>query len=281
MERNLPTFLVVGAAKCGTTSLASYLAAHPQIFMCPRKEPNFFSFRWEKGVDWYRELFGASEGYRAVGEATVAYSMAPQVPDVPRRIASVIPDVRIVYLIRHPIERIRSHYRFRVYRGKERARSLIEAMVRDPGYVRVSSYAYQLERYLEHFPRERILVVSSEGLRNRRRETMAEVFGFLGVDDRIAPPNLETELHRSKDMGRVPSWLEKPRQVWHRVPWLARQVPHGLRRRLRWRLTYRAIPLEALEIRPDIEATLLQELRPDLERLRGIVGPDFDLWGLA
>jgi hypothetical protein len=273
--------MLVGAAKCGTSSLASYLAAHPEIFMCRPKEPNFFSYRWSKGLDWYRGLFAGSDGYRAVGEASVAYTMAPEVPDVPRRIASVLPDVRFVYIVRHPIDRIRSHYRYRVFRGKEHARSIAEAVAGYPGYVRISSYGYQLERYLEHFDADQILVVQSERLRNSRREVLSEILAFLGVDVRIMPPNLETELNRGQEVGRVPSWLEMPRQVWHGMPWLASRVPRGLRRRLRWSLTYREIPREALEIPPDVEAALLEELEPDLQRLRAIVGADFDLWGLA
>ena len=273
--------MIVGAAKCGTSSLASYLAAHPEIFMCRPKEPNFFSYRWAKGLDWYQRLFAGSDGYRAVGEASVSYSMAPEVLDVPRRIASVVPNVRLLYVIRHPIDRIRSHYRFRVFRGKETAPTVAEAVARYPGYVRISSYAYQLEQYLDHFDASRILVVPSERLRTNRRRMLEEILEFLGVDAGIVPSNLESELNRGEERGRAPSWLEKPREVWRSMAWVTGRVPRRWRKRLRWSVTYRSFSPEALEIPPQVQESLLQELRPDLERLRMIVGPKFDLWGLA
>lgn len=276
----LPTFLIVGASKCGTTSLAAYLSAHPHVFMCRPKEPSFFSHRWSRGLAWYEGLFAEAAGFRAVGEASVSYSKAPLVPDVPSRIASILPDVRIVYLVRHPIERIRSDFRDRVHRGVETAGRLREALGREPIYLQTTRYGYQLDRYLEHFDRDRILVLPTDRLRNERACMVAQVLDFIGLDGDVLPPNLEAELNKGDEKARVAGWAEGPRAVWRRMAPVTRKIPRRWRERLHARLS-RPMDPQALEVPPELEREIWQELQPDLERLRAIVGPDFDLWGRA
>lgn len=280
MKRILPDFLIVGAQKCGTTSLAAYLRAHPLVFMTTPKEPNFFSYHWERGVDWYAALFAGGAGSRVRGEASVSYAMAPAIPDVPGRIARVVPRARILYVIRHPLERIRSHYRYHVYRGKESARTLAEAMERSPRYLDNTRYGYQLDRYLEFFDRDRIHVISTERLREDRSRTVGETLRFLGVDGDAMSRNLDRQLNSGAGLGRVPAWAELPRAAWRRLSPLTAAVPRPLRRRLHERLT-RPLDPAALEIPPSLEARIWDELMPDLVRLRTIVGPGFDLWGRA
>src|SRR6266568_8270036 len=108
----LPNFLIVGAMKSGTSSLWSYLRSHPQVFMPDMKEPMFFVEKknWSKGLDWYRGLFDDAGEAVAIGEASQPYTMAHSFPGVPGRIVSLIPDVKIIYVLRHPVERMRSHY---------------------------------------------------------------------------------------------------------------------------------------------------------------------------
>ena len=104
----LPTFLVIGAPKAGTTSLHDHLRGHPDVFMPTRKEPDFF-FRdaaWREGIASYARLFRRAGSVTAVGETSTSYSRYPHVPDVPERIALVVPDARLIYLVRHPVERM-------------------------------------------------------------------------------------------------------------------------------------------------------------------------------
>src|SRR4029079_2322923 len=105
---DLPTFIVIGAMKAGTTSLARYLGEHPDVFVCSPKEPQFFieSGTWDRGVAWYRELFAGGRDSIARGEASTDYSKLPRHGGVVDRIAEVAPEARIVYLVRDPIERI-------------------------------------------------------------------------------------------------------------------------------------------------------------------------------
>src|SRR5437879_4812348 len=150
--------------KAGTTSLYHYLRPHPEVFMPKTKELDFFveEMNWSRGWTWYREQFEAAPAHtKARGEASTAYAKAPRFRGVPVRIAATLPDVRLVYVIRNPIERIRSHYQHRVATGAE-VRPLEAAVLENPIYVDYSRYAFQIEQFLEHFPREQLLVVRSE-----------------------------------------------------------------------------------------------------------------------
>src|SRR5918992_1234170 len=122
----LPNFLIIGAAKAGTTSLWAYLREHPQVFMAEPKELHFFvaASNWKRGLGWYESHFDRAKGSVAVGEACGAYSRFPTHRGVPARIAGVVPDARLIYLVRHPIDRMVSNYVLNVRLGVERERSI-------------------------------------------------------------------------------------------------------------------------------------------------------------
>src|SRR4051812_34415375 len=185
--------------KAGTTSLHSYLAAHPDVFMAERKELDFFldDGNWTRGVQWYRDQFAAGRDARARGEVSPSYTKFPAVPHVPERIARVLPEAGLVYLVRDPIERMCSHWRQNaIYEGE--SRRLDVALVEDPHYLACSRYSLQLDQYVEHFARARILVVTSELLRDDRATTMARVLEFVGVDvAALDTSHLATEQHVS------------------------------------------------------------------------------------
>jgi Sulfotransferase domain len=199
----LPNLLVIGAPKCGTTSLHRYLDAHPEIAMSAEKELNFFvpELNGGRGLDWYERQFDASAPVR--GESSPAYASHPFYAGVPQRIHAVIPDVRLVYLVRDPIERIVSHYR--LIEPDPRLHSLEEAIAdpfHGPRMLGVSRYAAQLEQYLRFFPSEQILVVDADRLRDRRGETLAQVFRFLGVDPHFRSAELDRLHNVSRKRGR-------------------------------------------------------------------------------
>ena len=202
MRDGLPDFLVIGALKAGTTSLFEYLRGHPQLFLPDAKELGFFvaEHQWSHGLDWYRAQFAAAPGGARCGEVSPAYAWYPSFGGVPERIASVVPDVRIVYLVRDPFERMRSQWHQGIALGKER-RTLTRAVLETPDYVDCSRYATQLERYLRVFPREQVHVVVSERLRDARGETLRGVLGFLGVDDAWLPQSLDRAYHRTAEKG--------------------------------------------------------------------------------
>jgi len=199
----LPTFLIIGAAKCGTTSLHRYLDLHPEVGMSRLKEPHFFNGRepWSRGVGWYASLFDPAFAQR--GESSVGYSAFPHTPGVPERIAAVIPDVKLVYLVRDPLDRLVSDHLHRVSDGRE-DRSL-DAAVLDMAGTRLGDrgrYFFQLSQYLARFDRERILVLPSERLRRDRAASLARVFRFLGIDPAFTTPAFDRELHQSRHFRR-------------------------------------------------------------------------------
>ncbi len=277
----LPTFLIVGAMKAGTTSLYHYLRGHPQVFMPDLKEPMFFDERhnWARGIDWYKGLFrGAAARHAALGEASTSYTKYPTVRGVPERIASVLPEARLIYVLRHPIERMRSHYLYALSRGKEH-RPIERAFAEDPSYLDISRYAMQLEQYLPHIPLERFLFVDSRDLSERRLETLRAVFGFIGVDETWITPIVDREFFRSSDRRMKPTLTERVR----RVPALgavARRAPRGLRALAR-RLPAERLDVERGRISDGLRARLEDELRDDVARLRTFLPDGFDGWGLA
>src|SRR5438045_1060522 len=107
-DPSLPTFIMIGSMKSGTTSLASYLGAQPDVFMTTPKEPRYFCDprNFQRGVEWYRALFAGGVAASVRGEASTHYSRAMEYPGVPQRMAHLVPDVQLLYLLRDPIERI-------------------------------------------------------------------------------------------------------------------------------------------------------------------------------
>jgi hypothetical protein len=209
----LPDFLIVGAQKAGTTALYSYLREHPTVTGPPWKEVSFFDRHFWRGAAWYRGHFPNKlylRGVRArtgvepiVGEASPSYLFHPHAPE---RAAALVPDVRLIALVRNPVDRALSHYHHEVAFGREplpfeqaleqedeRMQGELERM-RDPRYfshawwnftyLSRGRYAEQLERWLGFFPRERLLILPSEDLLEQPRETYARVLEFLG-----APPH--------------------------------------------------------------------------------------------
>jgi sulfotransferase family protein len=275
----LPTFLVIGAMKGGTTTLWEYLKMHPEVFMARPKEVKFFmeNRTWSEGVGWYEAKFAGAGDAKARGEASTGYTMAHSFPGVPGRIASLIPDVKLIYLLREPIDRMVSHYFHRRSHRKE-TRSLTRAML-DPTYLFTSRYAYQLDHYLEHFSRDQILLLTSEALRDRRTETLRRVFEFIGVDPARAQGLDEVAKNRTLDKKIQPIAVEKMRG---RGPYrlAAAVVPRPARKLVR-KLTTRPLEPEELSFPEELRARTVEALRPDVARLRTYMEPGFDGWGIA
>jgi hypothetical protein len=266
----LPTFLVIGAMKAGTTSLWRYLRAHPDVFLPDEKEPDFFVAEktWNRGLDWYRSLFADGTGAAARGEASTNYTKDPLFTGVPGRIASVVPGVKLVYVVRDPMERIVSHYRHALRAGWE-TRPLDEVLLADRQYVDISSYARQLRLFLEHFPREQVLVVTAEDLRDHRDVTVGKVLAFLGVEPTIPREAIEDEHHTAP--------VQSPRRsIASFVDSLPgrdaiRRVLPGPLRRAYTRATALDHP-DRMELSDSTRERVLAELRRDTADLRALTG---------
>jgi len=269
----LPTFVIIGAMKTGSTSLATYLRGHPQVFMTSPKEPSFFSRRWDDGVEWYESLFDGAGQALARGEASTSYSKAYEWPGVPARMAKVVPAAKLVYLVRHPVERIRSQYVHNAAHRNER-RPIDRAVREDPAYIDFSSHARQIELFLEHYDRDRILVVSSEALRDDRRGVVAQVCDFIGVDPSIELGSLDAELNKGVDKRRSPAALDHVRVALNRVG-IAQRFPERWRQR-----AYDGIRFQRIRagVDADLAAWIRDRLADDERQFRSLVGPDFPMW---
>ena len=286
--RRLPTFLIIGAMKAGTTSLYHYLGAHPQVATTSYKAPEFFvaESNWRRGIDWYRQQFPVTgPEVRAVGEASNAYAKYPRHAGVPARIAAHLPDVRLVYVVRDPIARIRSHYQTKVAEGSEKA-PFSDAVFANHIYLDYSRYAMQIEQYLEHFPREQILVITSEDLRASRESTVRTVYEFIGVDPDFSPADLGRDFYLTQDRAtRSPLPLGLRKFLKRRFPATRRfkeleNNTVGALRRITRRSGAGPRPA-AVDITDDVRASIVAALADDVRRLRTYMGPDFDGWGIA
>lgn len=277
----LPNLLVIGAMKGGTTSLWEYLRQHPQIHMSPTKEIHFFDRdeRWARGREWYESFFsGATAAHTVVGEATPAYARFPLFQDVPARAASVVPAARLVYVLREPVARVRSHYLHHRSLGLETL-PFAQAVVSHSTYVDTSRYSLQIEQWLRRYPREQLLVITSEQLRREHAATMRRVYGFLGVD--AAWQSTPQELHRTEEKY-VPrptaNRLRSSRFGERLVEALPPPVVPVLQRA--WALTRHRPDATGADLDDRLRGVLQDVLRDDVRGLRAYLGDDFDCWGI-
>jgi hypothetical protein len=273
----LPNFIVIGAMKSGTSSLYAYLQGHPLIFMATPKEPAFFGSNRHRGLWWYEQLFDDAGEAIAIGEASTQYSVYPFVPGVPSRIAELLPNVRLIYLVRHPIERMLSEYHYNVIRGLERNGFAEHSLLTNLTYEYPSRYALQIEQYLEFFGIDQILVIESEDLRKERARTLGRIHSYLEVDGSWEVPNIHKEYNRSS--GARPRPVDR---AVRRIPGYraaAAAAPRQLRDFKRRLTTRKALPKPAL-LEP-ARRELEDRLRDDVRRLRRYMDDHFDGWGIG
>jgi len=183
----LPNFIVIGSPKSGTTSLCAALEQHPDIYFLPRKEANFFNRHFDLGLDWYRALFAQAGTEKAIGEGTPAYAMGRETTQIAARIHDTLPDVRLIYMVRHPIRRITSHYGQDIANGTDKT-SLSQAVLTRPHLVETSQYHARLSAYLDHFDRSQIHVIFFEDYVSDYDRVLAECLAFLDVASDVAIP---------------------------------------------------------------------------------------------
>lgn len=176
-----PDFLLIGAMKAGTSTLHDQLAAHPGFFLSTPKEPCFFSddHVWARGIDWYEGLFESAAPDDLCGESSTHYTKRPTLDQTASRMHEALPDARLLYLMRHPVERLVSHYVHEWTEGKV-TEPLDEAVATHPELVDYGRYAYQLAPYVEVFGHDRILPIFLERhIEDPARELM-RIFRFIG-----------------------------------------------------------------------------------------------------
>ena len=276
----LPTFLIIGAQKSATSSLWAYLRAHPQVFMPLVKELDFFSAPGDDlDIEGYAEWFSDASNAVAIGEASPSYTMFPASGNTPAKIARALPGARLIYLMRHPVERMRSAYRHRLAGATERRR-IGRALIGDPSYLQVSMYATQVEQYLRWFPRSQLLLLTTEELKRDRAATLQRVLSFIGVDTEWEPPDLHAEHNTSELHERAPrAWVRVAGDVLVRAN-VGRVNANVAARAIGHPLVSRRIRPRELTLPADVREQLITAIRPEVVRLAALMPPTFDGWGL-
>jgi hypothetical protein len=276
----LPRFLIIGAMRAGTTSLYRDLEAHPGIFLPQQKEPNNLcddAVLTPSGRARYARLFRPAGPGQICGEASTAYSKLPDFPGVPSRARQALgADLKLVYIVREPLARIRSQHHHETAIGKVRG-PLAELARRDPRFAAYSSYARQLGAWLEAFPAEQVFVLRFEDYVAHRRDRIRELCAFLGADPDRLPDLADTAHNKAANRPTAsPFWrrhvLERDWYAHHLKP----RMPRRLRQMAARLLVPRAAP-RADEFSPESLAHLVAELQEEMgrfERLFATVWPE-------
>lgn len=194
-----PDFIVIGAMKAGTTTLFEALKRHPGAFMADPKEPNYFSMDSvynDRGRDWYRGLFAEARPDQLCGEASPSYTRHPRFPETARRMAADLPGVKLIYIMRHPVERFYSNYVFDRSFGFDEP--IAQTLTERPYVLETSRYLRQIERYLEWYPPSQLHCVVLDDLRSDPVGVLDRLAEFLGLP---RFPEYQGEPQRANERG--------------------------------------------------------------------------------
>jgi len=295
----MPNFLIIGAAKSGTTSLYHYLKQHPQIYMSPIKEPRFFAFDGIKvdfcgprdenlnrgtitEIEAYRALFQAVSNELAIGEASPIYIYNSRAPG---RIKHYIPNVKLIAILRNPAERAYSSFTGLIRDGREPLTDFAEALRQEETrasnnwsffwhYKKRGFYYIQLKRYFDLFNREQIKIYLYEDFRDNSLGILKDIFRFLDVDDTFVPDvSLKHNVSGIPRNRAIHIFLAKPNSI---KSILERIIPERLRWRMRLGLIHRN--LIKTPLRSDVRKHLVQDYREDILKLQDLIQRDLSRW---
>lgn len=289
----LPNFIVIGAAKAGTTALYHYLAEHPEVFMSRVKETNYFAYGLDgqgqllygdpelhdfpiKTLREYEELFAGADNAGAIGEASPIYLESPHAAG---RIRELIPNARIICSLRHPVDRAYSNYQMYLRRRGLRLDPIRDLTATaswarpDSRHMRIGFYFEQLARYFDAFPRDHIHVILFDDLKRNAAETVQNVYRFLNVDPKFVPDFASPHAIGGMPASRLIEGVLTRRAIMSALkPWIPRRAANWVRR-LRSRNLRQA---------PSLPAELVNELtrpfRDDIAKTSKLIGRDLQHW---
>ena len=273
IDGRLPDFVIIGAMKAATSTLHAQLSAQPGIFMADPKEPNFFSDpdQWDRGLAWYRGLFASAPAGALCGEASTHYTKLPTYPSALPRLRYTMPAARLIYLMRHPVDRLVSHYS---HGWLERSIDgpIDDVIARRPELIDYGRYAMQIAPWLETFGKDQILPVFMERLIAAPQAELERICRFIGYTGMpswraaIDPQNMSGE--RLRDSPWRDRILDHPILA----PIRRRLVPRWVRNRIKraWQMREKPVIGDASLAR----ATALFD--EDLGRLGGMLGTELN-----
>lgn len=300
----LPNFILLGAARSGTTSLYTYIGQHPEIFTSSVKEPSFFAFEgsaldyrgpeddWMKGrvdtrLEDYIAHFASVDQETAIGEASVVYLFSP---DAPAQIRRHLADVRLIAILRNPVERAYSHFLYNVGQGREPVHDFNKALDLEPKriadywewfwqYQGVGYYGRQLARYYELFDRDRIRVYLYDDLSANPLALLRDLFGFLEVDDTFIPDVTKQHVvsgkRRNRRIQRVVDGNTPVKKLLRAV------LPAEWQRRLVNSPRVKAFMHERPPMPISARDRLRQAYRDDIRELQNLIKRDLSSWLVA
>lgn len=176
-------FLLIGAAKSATTSLSNALSQHPDICFSNPKEPEFFcKDNWRDKIENYHSLF-KQKSVKLYGEGSTNYSKFPHYnKNIHKDIFDYNPNMKIIYMMRHPIDRIVSHYIHSYNRGHESINDINIALTSNTHYIDTARYAFQIEPYITHFGRKNVLLLFFEDFISNPQQVLNTTFDFLDIN---------------------------------------------------------------------------------------------------
>lgn len=280
-------FIGIGASKCGTTWLGHVLEEHPQLCMSEPKEVHFFNEilsarsymkpHFHLGLNWYKKFFKHCSPGKLIGEITPRYSRDPVAA---QRIKEHNPDIKILYCLRSPVDRIWSHFLFSTYFVGKEDRPIMTAIKEEPDYIEMSRYHRNLQYYLELFRRDQILIIWFEDIVKRPEEILAQVYTFLGVDPDFRP----SALHKKSNAARV-SRNPKIQQWIRRINYVMIQIGFsGLIKKLKMAGMNQLVnnantkPLEKKPVPEEVKNYVLNELKDDIHQLEKLLSKDLSHW---
>lgn len=230
-----PTFLVIGAPKCGTTTVCDLIGDHPNVYMTTPKEPHYFSrlTKYRELRPWYISLFEDCDSCEAAGEGSTSYSHPHRIDFVAPRIRDVLPDCRLIYMVRHPIRRLESDWKMRLREGRV-PESINEAADEHASLITFGLYWKHLQTYRKNFPDEQLLVIFLEDFAEHPGRELRRILRHIGVDPSPAPDDPDrrrnaTEQYRKKGtlaalIRRFPGYDRLRQTVPERIVELSKSV---------------------------------------------------------
>lgn len=278
-SRPQPSFLVIGAMKSATTSLCDLLATHPRVCIAEPREPEFFckDDLYARGWEWYADLLRPPGTQDIIGEGSTSYTKSHLFPRTADRIARDLPAVKLIYIVRHPLDRIVSHWMHLRAAGADISADFNRAVVEIPHLTDTSRYWRQLARYRELFPPEQIAVFFFEDFQKNPLAVLHHCQRFLEIEEMVPPSAASSHGHRTDEKLREHPMVRAVR----RSPLLTsvlRRVPRSIREPLRQRTG------ERMDVKPtwgpDLKARVTDALRDDARSVCTAYGKPADFWNL-
>jgi hypothetical protein len=281
---NLPNFIIVGVAKAGTTALYRYMNEHPEIYMSPEKETNYFAYNGKnkktflqnktlnvfkvRTFDEYKNLFINANGKKFIGEASPIYFESKTAP---ARIKELLPEVKLIIILRNPSERAFSDYMMHLREGDE-IRAAKNALSPESHYVQVGFYYDSLKNYFELFPKENIFIGLYDDLKTDSKKFVQRIYRFLNIDD-----NFEPNINKKYNVGGYPRSLFlsqllgiiKRTSIVDRFPSIIMNFGKKIKR---------INAGNRIEMPEDIRLSLVEIYRNDIINVQELIGIDIKHW---